>query len=531
MEITNGDNLIKDVEYYFNKVDGEKMKKIKDVLVSDSVFFYGEETRVPFSPSMKRAISGEEYRDNKSKYRLIQPFNYVNYNNIITDIFFIVDVIGEDEFVIARIERSLVEDFTKNNSDKKFEKKYDKEIAILQSYQEFESVERYLHYKDGSITTKKKDKKGVFKKIKTQHFISFKNFEYINVHSELNLDELYKVTKFASQTGFKEYYDIIRNKNILKIISFLEVRFNLNRNSCELIAKSNYNLFKILEEDCSLKSIFAGIGYYDNEGEHVFLRSGNKLKDVIQLPKNIIKFLTNNISRLRYYNLNKLIIGLEDFYKETKQHISLELLELLRDNSRNILSGIDNIRELLTNDSFKLRMKDIYNYLYYTNLNQAIPPNETLDLWKDYLNMSVDMGLSFKKYPKSLKKEHDLVLRDYEYKEEAIIEKSFNKRKEELLKLEYSNDKYSIIIPKSTKELIYEGSELRHCVASYIRDVSNGKTTVLFLRENEFLEKPFVTVELKKNSITQAKEFANKPVTNKEVKQFLDDWLSKIVLS
>lgn len=522
------DVLIKDVEYYFNKVDEKKIEEIKEVLVSDFVFCCREETRVPFSPRIKRAVTEKEYYNAKSKYRFVEPLLYFNSNTITTDIFFIVDAIGENEFVIVRIERSLIGTLSHNNiyEELRYGKGYERGIAILQSYREFESIERYLHYKDGSITTKKKDKNGVFRKMKIKDFTSSKPFHYTFVYSELNLEELYEATVFANQTGFKEYFDNLHYKNISNLIPFLDIRLNDNKNSCELIAKSNYKLFRMLEADYSLRSLYDG-----SEDKHVFLRAGNRLKDVIQLPKNIVDFLTNEITELDYSDLNRLIIGLEIFHKEIKNHISLELLELLRDGSRDILSGVDSIRKLLTNSEFNLKMKDAYKYLYQVNFNQEIPPDEALSLWKDYLNMSVDMGLTFNKYPKNLKEEHDLVARDYKYKEEAIIEENFEKRKEELLNLEYSSDKYSIIVPKSTKELIHEGKQLRHCVASYIKDVAQKKTTILFLRENQRPEKPFVTIELKNKSIIQANGFANKPLANKNAKHFLDNWLEKVVLN
>lgn len=49
-----------------------------------------------------------------------------------------------------------------------------------------------------------------------------------------------------------------------------------------------------------------------------------------------------------------------------------------------------------------------------------------------------------------------------------------------------------------------EADCLKHCVRIYIPRVIEGSTLICFLRDNEQLEEPLVTIEVKDNHVTQA---------------------------
>lgn len=49
-----------------------------------------------------------------------------------------------------------------------------------------------------------------------------------------------------------------------------------------------------------------------------------------------------------------------------------------------------------------------------------------------------------------------------------------------------------------------EADELKHCVRSYIGQVANGKTLIVFCRDVKDVEKPLVTIEVRNGYITQA---------------------------
>lgn len=249
-----------------------------------------------------------------------------------------------------------------------------------------------------------------------------------------------------------------------------------------------------------------------NESE-ILNRTGTKIKDLIHLPKNVLK--TDIIK-----NLNEgIILKLEQIH-EKGNGLSVDFLNYLNDNNflyRRLLNNVLNIIELGFSN------KEIHSYFIKTNLYQAIDGFTTLELWYDYINMAMVMEVPYEKFPNSLKKEHDLMTRNYEYHKKELIEKQFGKRGEELSKLEYKGEKYLVKTPKTTADIIREGKRLRHCVACYIERIAKGETVVLFIRKKENPEEPFYTFEIQNKQIVQIRGFANKD-PEQEIINFVNEW-------
>ena len=95
---------------------------------------------------------------------------------------------------------------------------------------------------------------------------------------------------------------------------------------------------------------------------------------------------------------------------------------------------------------------------------------------------------------------------------------------------EFKNDEYSIIACSDVSDLITEGSELHHCVGSYINSVSNGNEYILFLRKNNELDKPYFTIDVTPDKkVRQIHGFGNCNLT-KELKPFVKEWADKFKL-
>ena len=86
-------------------------------------------------------------------------------------------------------------------------------------------------------------------------------------------------------------------------------------------------------------------------------------------------------------------------------------------------------------------------------------------------------------------------------------------------------DKFKIVMPKESSELIEEGSFLGHCVASYIEKVVAGDCLVVFMSEKESLETPYLTVEILPDRTVPQVEGLNKrsELTEDEI-LFLNRW-------
>lgn len=101
----------------------------------------------------------------------------------------------------------------------------------------------------------------------------------------------------------------------------------------------------------------------------------------------------------------------------------------------------------------------------------------------------------------------------------AILER----KEKEARKFEYTDGKYSILMPKDAREIIREGRELQHCVGSagYIKAMAANFCTILFLRNNQDLDSPFITIEEHDGSIRQCYGFRNSYNKNAEIRDFI----------
>ena len=102
-------------------------------------------------------------------------------------------------------------------------------------------------------------------------------------------------------------------------------------------------------------------------------------------------------------------------------------------------------------------------------------------------------------------------------------------KEKEASKYEYTNGKYSILMPKDVLEIVQEGSNLQHCVGSagYIGLMAAGECTILFLRENKNIDKSFFTIEVRKRSIVQCYGMKNRLNEDIEVRNFIEEYAKK----
>ena len=118
----------------------------------------------------------------------------------------------------------------------------------------------------------------------------------------------------------------------------------------------------------------------------------------------------------------------------------------------------------------------------------------------------------------------------YIIKEKKTIDKyskDIRYRKEhEAQKIEYTNDKYSILMPKDAADIIREGRILHHCVGhgGYIESMARGTCRILFLRDNHMPDKPLITIEERNGAIVQCYGFEDSLNTDKAIKEFICEY-------
>ena len=155
------------------------------------------------------------------------------------------------------------------------------------------------------------------------------------------------------------------------------------------------------------------------------------------------------------------------------------------------------------------------------------------------------------KFPPSLKLSHDVAMFNHYKLTETInnreFEKVMNKFREKIdlthseqFKRKGEEVTWEIVIPDSPKELVQEGNNLNHCVGSYVDNVVEGRTTILFLREfvgdrdTSTDGKSLLTIEVLPHYegdklayfINQARGNSNRPPKEAE-EAFIEKWMSK----
>jgi len=138
-----------------------------------------------------------------------------------------------------------------------------------------------------------------------------------------------------------------------------------------------------------------------------------------------------------------------------------------------------------------------------------------LGTWKDYIDDCIQLQYAMRDervlYPKDIDAAHQNTLRQIKIKVDESLNIKIKGRVKKLRKqYAFSNGGFFIRPAESSIELMDEGNALNHCVGRYANDYANGGTDILFVRKTAEPEKPFYTMEVHKNQITQVRSKGNK---------------------
>lgn len=187
---------------------------------------------------------------------------------------------------------------------------------------------------------------------------------------------------------------------------------------------------------------------------------------------------------------------------------------------------------------YNLDPETYLHYIYTIVHHEGLSIGTAVNNHFDYLRMTSIMLKGKKnnnKYPKMLLSIHNIATKNYNKFKESIPDEdtmAFQEivAKDDYQKLAYHDSQYEIIIPTVPKQLKTEGAMLNHCVGSYIQQVINGETKIVFLRKKEAPESPFVTVEVKHNKLWQVSaDYNHRP--DKHVINFLHRFCKKFNIS
>lgn len=148
---------------------------------------------------------------------------------------------------------------------------------------------------------------------------------------------------------------------------------------------------------------------------------------------------------------------------------------------------------------------------YYTLDNFIIDWKDTLALQRTYFEKIKD------KYPENLTSSHNRMALKVNLAKTMIEKRDFEKHAGDALPLEWSNDKYIIVAPKSVSDVINEAVAQNNCLKTYVSRIGKGETRVVFLRKKKQPEETWISIEVYPNGeIVQAKGYQNRNLTQEE---------------
>lgn len=248
-------------------------------------------------------------------------------------------------------------------------------------------------------------------------------------------------------------------------------------------------------------------------------------RPVSDYPKTVRKYLLKRFGpdaprdRYRYnhgYNFHRWLNFLSDEGTEKIRFVELlQSLELPDELGR---LDINDVRTLYNmSRDYNMDMKSLLLQIGYYMMREGLSCYETIRNLNDYNRMSKAMSpRKWQKYPKYLLSTHHIVVRNYNAFRETYEEQAFQNMVND--NLAHKGVTYSVLTAKSSQDIKDEGAQQHHCVASYVKQVIEGQTQIVFMRNNKELDKPLLTIEVKDGKVYQAKGSYNRQPTVEEMK-------------
>lgn len=181
---------------------------------------------------------------------------------------------------------------------------------------------------------------------------------------------------------------------------------------------------------------------------------------------------------------------------------------------------------------YNLDIKTFLDYCIKLYNTEGLSINDMFQTrhYRDYLETELRLKnhklSKVNKYPKNFLTEFHKTKTEFKAKKQELDKKEFKRQCNKYKKLKYNDKNFSIVIPNSTQDIEKEADELKHCVRLYIPKVCKGETFICFLRQNDNLDTPLVTLEVKNGYLMQAYGL-NDSKPSEEALMFLRKWANK----
>jgi len=153
--------------------------------------------------------------------------------------------------------------------------------------------------------------------------------------------------------------------------------------------------------------------------------------------------------------------------------------------------------------------------------------------YTDYIGECITLGYDVKNTavskPHNFKKMHDYVMAIKEFNRSHVYDVGVAAAWKNLHDfVDWTDGNLSVIMAKSTDEIVKEGADQNHCVGRYCERVAKSESVICFVRRNEEIDKAFYTLELKPDmhtcDIVQCRGKSNEDDENRPI---VDKFLEK----
>ncbi|MCM1236037.1 MAG: PcfJ domain-containing protein [Ruminococcus flavefaciens] len=194
-------------------------------------------------------------------------------------------------------------------------------------------------------------------------------------------------------------------------------------------------------------------------------------------------------------------------------------------------------------DFMKGRMspEQTMNYLTRQAAESKRTPRALLGTWADYLSMAGKLGLdtddAIVYRAKKLVQRHDECVKELNDRADDAMMKELEQQYPKVReiyqsikeKYAYQDGTYTIVVPDGIRDIILEGRQLHHCVASserYFERIESGESIILFLRKTEEPLHSYYTLEVEPGGAIRQKrtEFDRQKPDIKDAEKFLRKW-------
>lgn len=257
--------------------------------------------------------------------------------------------------------------------------------------------------------------------------------------------------------------------------------------------------------------------------------------------KDFIKFMAESGHRFSHsvqsnYKQDKELLDNIARHLRTKYSNEFTLFNTFASWLDSYYYSLDKFKKLLNN--FNYEYKTLIDMLVFYGRGEGIELSQAISYLLDYADMQKklhqkiiykdgvivrdDEGKAkfiqrkFEKYPKYLRSIHDIVQKNYRTIQEQVDEDLFSALMNPELEYKFG---YMVVVPKTSDEVKREGSELHHCVASYLPRIMAGETMIVFMREVE--DESLITLEIIDKQIRQARGLHNRAPSTKE-REFIE---------